>query len=194
MMVRVIQNRPFSEKFKGFVWSPEFGATIITVLVLVALPVTFLVLSKPQDVRQQAETVNPTAEMTISPSSGSYVQGEQFSVNLMINGGGQNFNQAKADVSVSTNLSIQSLYLTPPESNGCNFTFVDVTSSPTYQNPSFNGVLTAGSSSTCTLYTMVLKANGPGTAFINVVNAQVKLFSNGDEIFKSSQNGIYTIR
>ena len=193
-MVRVIQNRPFSEKFKGFVWSPEFGATIITVMVLVALPVTFLVLSRPQDVRQQAESVNPTAEIVISPSSGSFVTNQQFSVNLTLSGGGQSFNQAKADVSVSDNLSVQSLYHTSTENGGCNFTFVDVSSSPTYLNPSFNGILTSGSSTTCTLYTMVLKANEPGTASINVVNASVKSFTNGDEIFKSSQNGAYTIR
>lgn len=193
-MVRVIQNRPFSEKFKGFVWSPEFGATIITVMVLVALPVTFFVLSKPQDVRQQAETVNPTAEIVISPQSGSFVQGQQFSVNLAVNGGSQNFNSAKADVSVSNNLSIQSLYLIPVESGGCNLTFVDANSSPTYQNPSFNGILTSGSSASCTLYTLVLKTNTSGTASVSITNASVKSFPNGDEIFKSSQNGTYFIK
>ncbi len=171
-MVRVISKKSGASRFSGFVWSPEFGATIISILVLIAIPVTVLLTSKQQDIRQRASNVNKTAVISISPSTGTFKINQEFSVNLEVNGGSQALDSVKANVAVSPNLKIISLSVTPSSSNGCSFTFPNEQNAPSINNPSFEGILPTTPTTSCTLYTMTLLPTTTGEASITISNAE----------------------
>ncbi len=180
-MVRVISKKSGASRFSGFVWSPEFGATIISVLVLIAIPVTVLLTSKQQDVRQRASSVNKTAVISVSPSTGSFKTNEEFSVNVEVNGGTQALDSVKANIAVSPNLKIVSLSVTPASSGGCSFTFPNEQNAPSINNPSFEGILPTSPISRCTLYTMTLMPNTVGEASITVSKAEATSPNSGSE-------------
>lgn len=190
--MRIIKEKSIAQKIKSFISLPEFRSTIITLFLAIILPVTVLLVLQQQDIRQRAAS-NKTATISIAPSSGTFPIGQQFSVNLVINGGGQTFNAAQANVSISGNLSLLALTLTPPESGGCNFTFVNQNKTPTATNPSFAGGVLNSFSSQCTLYTMTLTGTTTGPATININQASVKGYENHGEILLSVQNGSYNI-
>ena len=120
--------------------------------------------------------------------------GQQFVVNLVIDGGGQAFNAAQASVSIPSNLTIQNLTITPPASGGCNFTFVTTKFTPTITDPSFAGAVLNGSvQQSCILYSMVLQGNVAGIGTITISRGSVKAYANSGEIILSTQNGVYTI-
>lgn len=190
--MRIIREKSLFEKFKDFVTSGHFGSLVITLFLALVLPVTVLLVMQQQDIRQRAAS-NKTATISIFPSTGTIPIGQQFTVSLIIDGGGQTFNAAQANVSVSGNLSIQSLNITPPESGGCNFTFVRVNKTPTASNPSFAGGILNGFSSQCVLYTMELQGTTTGPASITLTQASVKGYEASGEILLSVQNGSYSI-
>lgn len=193
-MVRVISKKSGSSKFNGFVWSPEFGATIISVLVLIAIPVTVLLTSKQQDIRQHASSVNKTAVVSVSPSSGSYKVNEEFSVNVEVDGGSQSLDSVKANVAVSPNLKITSLSVIPATSGGCSFTFPNEQNAPSTSNPSFEGILPTSPITRCTLYTMTILPNTAGEASITISNAQATSpnFAN-ENVIQSVTGATFTI-
>ncbi len=166
---------------------------IATIVMIVALPVVLTLVSKQQDIRQRAAPLSKTATISVNPASGAFTVGQQFNVDMVIDGGGQTFNAAQADVSISSNLSVQSLSITPAASGGCNFTFVKASKTPTSANPSFAGAILNGSSSHCVLYTIVLQTTATGTATINLTKGSVKAYENSAEIFLSSQSGSYSV-
>lgn len=126
-----------------------------------------------------------TTVMTLSPTNGTYPVNVPFSVSIVINGNGDRFNAAQATVTLSSNLSIQSLFL-----EDCNFAFINT---PTILNPSFVGVLLGTSSTHCTLYTMSLYPSSAGSATITLSNAKVKQYGNGSDVLIGLQNGNFTI-
>lgn len=134
-----------------------------------------------------------TATITAIPSTGSYAVGQQFVVNVGIDGGGQPFNAAQAKLTVSSNLTIQSLSVVSPSSGGCNFTFINNQQTPTLSSPSFAGAILNGSSSSCVVYSMVVQANAAGIGTITITNGSVKSYVNSSEILASVQSGTYTI-
>lgn len=181
-------------KYKNFNNPIKFGSSIITLILILALPITILMVRQQQDVRQQAAPpATKTATININPSTLTVPVGGQFTVSLVIDGGGQEFNASQAKVTVSNNMSINSLTITPSGSGGCNFTFANANKTPKVSNPSFAGAILKGLSANCTLYTMVLQTVSSGTATIDISKASVKLQSNSGEIFLSAQNGIYNI-
>lgn len=193
-MVKVLSPLSRVEKIKSFVWSPEFGTVIITMLLLFAIPATIFMFSKPQDIRQRASSLSRTATINMVPSIAVYKLNEIFSVNLVIDGGGQAFDSAQAIVKVTNNLEVLSLNMMSPNTGGCNFTFSNSDATPTLQNLSFNGMLPNNYSSKCTLYTLTLKGINTGVGKVDISNASVKSFSPADEeILLSTQTGYYTI-
>lgn len=128
-----------------------------------------------------------TGTISVNPASGSYVSNQNFSVTVAINGGGAAFDAAEATVTLSSNLSIQSI--SAPASNPCNLSYVV---SPSTSNPSFAGALLASQSTGCNLYTMNLRPIG-GTGTITITNGSIKSAVTSAEIFGSAQNGTYTI-
>src|SRR6185437_5936683 len=80
-----------------------------------------------------------TASINLTPSSTSMMVGIPTSIVLSVNGGGTPINAAQATVTVSANLTIQSLTV-DTTSSGCSFQYIPTTG-PTVVNPSFVGAL-----------------------------------------------------
>lgn len=193
-MVREIHDRKLSQRFGSFIKSPLFIPVILLLVVVVSLPVIYLVTSKPVNTKQSAATIGPSATINIAPPTGSVAPNTQFSVDVVLDGGGQAFNAAQATVNISSNLTLQAVTITPVDSGGCNFTFANQSSTPSVSNPSFAGAILNGSSTHCTLYTLKLLVNGSsGNGSVSITNGQVKSSVDHSEIFLSSQNGSYTI-
>ena len=130
-------------------------------------------------------SVGQTATITTNPSAQSVPVGTPFQVAIMVNGNGTAFNAAQATVTVSSNLTVNSL------TNGnCNYVY---TQTPTAQNPSFAGAILSTSSSACTVYTLTLTPNAAGTGTINFSGASVKAYSDSSEILSGITNGSYTL-
>ena len=171
------------------------GSVLITLFLVLALPVIVVLTRQQQDIRQRAAPPgNRTATINAVPSAGTFFVDQQFSVSIVIDGGGQLFNAAQANVSISTNLVVDSLTIVPQASGGCNFTFANQNKTPKVTSLNFAGAILGGSSSNCTLYTVVLHATTTGTATFTIAQANVKAYSNSSEIFLSSLNGSYTIQ
>ena len=178
---------------KGFVWSPELGATIITVLVLVAIPTTIFLTQNRQDTRQQASGNTQNATISVDPQSGFYSVGQKFAASIIIQGGSQKFSAARATVGTTPELSIESLSITPKHAGGCDFSFTQPTLTPNETNPSFYGILNSEGVESCTVYTLTLRAvkQGQGTIFIN--NAEVLSSLNASNILQNTNSATYTI-
>lgn len=178
---------------KGFVWSPEFGATIISVLVLIAIPTTLYLTHKSQDTRQQASGNVSSAIISIDPQSGVYSVGQKFAANVLIHGGVEDFSGAKASIGITSNLTVDSLTLTTSSANGCNFIFTNPMQKPSIKSLSFYGILTDTNVRSCTLYTIILTATSPGNASIYINDADVLSGKNGQSIFKEAKNANFII-
>lgn len=123
--------------------------------------------------------------ITVSPHTGNYTTDQIFSVDVGIDGGGTPFNAAKATVSISSGLGIQDVTI-----GDCDFAFVKT---PTQADPSFAGVILGGSSNSCTVYTLTLKAVSSGTAGITLFDTAVTSYKGAVKIPLSTQYGKYTI-
>jgi hypothetical protein len=143
--------------------NPGIILSLLTLLSLIYLP------------RPTAAAGNAT--ITVSPTTGNYAVGDTFSVNVVIDGSQESFNAAKASVTVSSNLAVQSLTL-----GNCKFSFVET---PGVANPSFTGVILGGSAKKCTVYTLTLKAVSTGTSSISLKNGSIKASKNSNEIFST---------
>ncbi len=124
-------------------------------------------------------------KLSLSPNSGTYAVGQTFTITATIDGGGYPFNAAKASVLVSPALSVQDITL-----GNCGFAFVRT---PVQQDPSFVGVILGGSSKSCTLYTLTVKAVAQGDGTITFVNSSVKAYKSAVDILTSLQNATFTI-
>lgn len=191
-MVKVVRRQAPWEKLKRAMRSPFLPVAIILLFAAAAIPSVYYYNSLNHDLRSRAAGT-PTATIIATPSNGTFAVGQQFNVNVVINGNGQAFNAAEADVSVSSNLTVNSLALVSPSSGGCNFTFAGTSSTPTAQNPSFAGAILNGSSELCTLYTLTLTANALGSGSITFNNSSVKAYADSDDILASVGNGSYTV-
>jgi len=120
-----------------------------------------------------------TATINASPASVTLTIGSPTTVNVTVNGGGQAFNAAQATVTVSANLSVTGLSITPAASGGCNFSY---TQTPTTTNPSFAGAILASSSTLCTVYALTLNPTSAGTGTISFTNGSVKAYATNGEI------------
>lgn len=192
-MVEIIKDENLLKRTKKFIKSIGAFSFFASLFLLLSLPVIIYTALNPVDIRQRAATLNKTATINVSPSSGSFAIGQQFTVSVVIDGGGQVFNAAQANIALSSNLSIQAFVLTPATSGGCNFTFANNKKTPTALDPSFAGAILNGSSSRCTVYSLVLSATAPGTGTITLTKAEVKAYGEHGEILLSVQNGSYTI-
>ncbi len=124
------------------------------------------------------------ASISVVPQSGSYSNGQVFTASIKIDGGGVPFNASKANVSVSQNLSVQSLTL-----GDCGFAFVET---PSTSSLSYAGVILGDSSSSCTVYTMSLKVNGSGNGFVFISEGSIKAYKGAQEILEKVNNSSYT--
>lgn len=192
-MVREIKNKGTIGKLRDLTSSRFFIPVAIIVIVLITIPVIRILSSGILDFRQRAAPGTPTATMNITPSNGSYTVGQLFTISLVIDGGGQDFNAAQADIAISSNLEVQSLTLTPNEVGGCGFAFVNQVKTPTITDPSFAGAILQTSKANCTLFTMTLLAKSVGTGSIALSKVSVKSFSGHRDILLSSQNGNYIL-
>lgn len=129
--------------------------------------------------------ISQTASMKLEPSSGDHLVGQTFQVALKIDGGGTLFNAAQVSMSTTPNLKIENLTF-----GDCGFALVE---SPTNTNPSFAGVILGGSSTSCTVYTLTVKALSVGDGKITLSNAKVKSYGNATEILSTITSGEYEI-
>lgn len=192
-MVREVKDRNLFEKIKITSRNPFFIPIIFLLFLVMTIPVITLITSRPTQVEQQAETVDSTATMTVNPPAGNFIKDQDFTVSLIINGGGQTFNAAKADIEVSPNLTVKSLTITPPASGGCNFTFVNTNKTPKVSDLSFAGAILNASSTGCTLFTVTLAGNAEGVGSIILSRPSVKSYETNREILSTYQNGSYLI-
>lgn len=134
-----------------------------------------------------------TAIMLASPYTGTYQLNQPFTVDIIADGGGQSFNAARATVTISSNLTVQSISFPPATSGGCGFIFPNTNATPTITNPSFAGAILNGSSARCIVYTLTVVANTTGIGTITFTQESVKAYANSGEIFSSAQNGSYNL-
>jgi hypothetical protein len=132
----------------------------------------------------------PPSPVTIGilPSSSNEFVGSPFSVDVVVDGAGQEFNAAEATVGVSSNLTINSISI--PSTIPCNFVY---TQTPTVSDPSFAGAILGGSSTICKVYTLQIIPNSAGTGIITFTNASVKAYSDNSDILSSVIDGSYTL-
>lgn len=124
-----------------------------------------------------------SATISVSPHTGTY--GTPFTVDVVVDGGGQAFNAAQATVAISSNLTPTNLVL-----GDCNFSFV---STPSIANPSFAGIILGNSSKRCTVYTVTLTPVAKGDGSVSLSKASVKRYGDAVNILSSLQNGAYTL-
>jgi hypothetical protein len=121
--------------------------------------------------------------MQINPSSGSY--DSQFTVNLVIDGQGDVFNAAKADVIMPLELKIKDLVL-----GDCGFSFL---STPSIINPSFEGVILGSSSENCTVYSMEVVPVADGEAAIVLENTAVQRYGDAADVLSGATGVSYNL-
>lgn len=192
-MVRVIQKKSGADRFTGFIWSPEFGATIISVLLLFAIPVTILLNSKQQDLQQHASGISRTAIFSVDPSTGTFRVGHDFTANLIIDGGSQTVDSARAHVSVSSNLTVMSTVITPVSQGGCGFTFADDADKPSVLDLSFKALLPTNTTYHCTLYSITLRPTAAGMARISLSDGEATTSTGTGDILERMEDASYTV-
>lgn len=121
--------------------------------------------------------------ISVDPSSGSITQ--PFIVKVIIDGHGDKFNAAQANVALSSNLKIQDLIL-----GDCNFSFLHT---PSAEDPSFAGIIIQNYSTKCTVYSMTLIPTAKGNGTITFSKEQIKRYGDAKEIFSQATNGSYTL-
>lgn len=122
--------------------------------------------------------------ISVLPAQGSFQNGETFSAQIRIDGGGENFNAAKAKISASPSLLVEGLTL-----GDCNFAFVDT---PSVNSLSFTGVVLGDSRPSCLLYTVNLRVNGSTNGYILITDAAIKAYEGAVELFSKANNSSYT--
>lgn len=135
----------------------------------------------------QFNKVNAAGSATIyvSPSAGNYNVGQIITADVIIDGAGEIFNAAKADVNVSTNLAVKDLTL-----GNCDFAFIKT---PATSALSFVGVILGGSSSKCTVYRLTLQVIKTGQGYVTLANGSVKSYKKALEILSTSKNSTFTL-
>ncbi len=121
--------------------------------------------------------------MGFSPRTGSY--NKSFTTDLVIDGHGDEFNAAKATVTVSPNFAIQELTL-----GDCKFSF---TTTPSILTPSFEGIILGGSSKKCTVYTLTLVPVAKGNATITLSQTTVRRFGDAANVLSTTQNANFSL-
>lgn len=124
-----------------------------------------------------------SGSISVIPASGTYDKGQTFTVAIKIDGGGTKFNAAKSNVAVSQNLTVDSVTL-----GNCDFALVNT---PTVGSLSFAGVILGGSTDSCTIYTMNLKATSGGTGFVFLSDGSIKSYKGATEILQNLNNSSY---
>ncbi|MDO8269667.1 MAG: hypothetical protein Q7T54_03290 [Candidatus Levybacteria bacterium] len=191
-MVRAIKKETLPKKIRRIISSRFFIPIAFLTFVVITVPIIQYLATGTLDIRQRAAAPKPTATLNISPFSGEFSVGQTLSATVVIDGGGQAFNAAQAEISISSNLQVMSLIVIPPEQGGCNFTF-SKRKVPTVSNPSFAGSIASGFSQNCSLFTMTLQVNAIGDGMINLSRAAVKAYKGNWDILYSTQNGNYTL-
>lgn len=130
----------------------------------------------------------PAVKINASPTNGSKTIGSPFSVNVTVNSTDAAFNAARATVTVSSNLTVNSI--SAPSSNSCD---IHYTTNPTTSNPSFAGGIFGTSKTDCTVYTMVVTPNATGAGTITFTNGSVKSYSDNSEILTGVTNASFTL-
>ncbi len=181
----------FASLWNWFVSLDKFYRLSIVSMLLILIATPIITAQNFNFTFLEHAATNKTAIISVAPYSGTYPVGQTFTVNLIVDGGGQTFNAAKADISLSSNLAIQTLTVTPQASGGCNFTFVNNQHTPTAASPSFAGAILNGSSPSCIVYSLTVLVKASGVASITINNGSVKSYSNSNEILNSVQSGTY---
>ncbi len=136
-----------------------------------------LILFSARQVNAASATIIP------SPNIGNF--DKTFTINLVIDGKGDKFNAAQANVSISPYLTVKDLTL-----GDCNFSFLKT---PNIQNPSFAGVIISTYSTKCTVYTLTLVPNAKGKASIILSKASIKHYGDAQEMLSSAYDGTYSL-
>ena len=143
-----------------------FAAFGILLFLTLALTIPNYILRHQQTMRGQAQQApslpppppppgitNPPSPVTLGavPASANAVVGDPFSIDVVIDGGGQQFNAAEATVTVSANLSVTGV--STPATNPCNFVYTDT---PATTDPSFAGAKGSNAGGSTALFGFVL--------------------------------------
>jgi len=188
------KNSNIFQKFWNWFSNLDKFTKLAFVTLLIISIVTPTIVTNRFDIRQRAApTINKTATITISPSTGSFPIQVPFNVDIVVDGGGQIFNAAKINISVSSNLVIQNLVITPANGGGCNFVWANQNFTPTKADPSFAGAILNNYSQHCTVYTLTLLPTALGPASVSITNGSVKAYQDSSEILSNTVNGNYTI-
>lgn len=129
------------------------------------------------------QTFAAATTMGFTPQSGSF--GKPFTAKLVIDGHGEKFNAAGATIALPSQLKIQDIEL-----GDCHFSFL---TTPTIQNPSFEGVILSSYSQKCTAYSLTLVPVKKGKADITISKASIKRYGDAAEILSKKYNASYII-
>ena len=123
-----------------------------------------------------------------SPSDTTQVVGTPYNVNINVTDTGAPFNAAKANITVSSNLTINGIHT--PTSNACNLQY---TVEPTKDDPSFAGAVFGSSKTDCTVYTMTVTPNAQGTGTITFNNIDFKSYADNSTISSGKIDSSFTL-
>ena len=132
------------------------------------------------------------ADINLSPDSGTFEQGKQFSVQVVVDPGTNSVNAADGEVSFNKDvLSISSI-----SKDSSSFTLW--TSEPTFSNGdgtvSFSGGTPSAFSKQGTIITIKFKAKTVGTALVSITKGSVLAADGkGTDVFKKGGQATYTI-
>lgn len=122
----------------------------------------------------------------VSPSTGSFVVGQEYLLDIVVDGGGRGFTTAESTVAVSSNLHLEDIIF-----GNCNFSFINT---PNTTNPSFTGALLGSQSQHCTAYTLKVKVAASGTGTVTLSKAGLRAYGDGADLLSFLQNGSYSLR
>jgi hypothetical protein len=124
-----------------------------------------------------------SSTIEVIPNSGVYEN--QFNLDIIIDGHGDIFNAAKADLIISPQLKVKDLIL-----GDCGFSFL---STPNIINPSFEGVALGESLEKCTVYSLVVVPFESGDSSVLLDDASVYRYGDAEDVLFTVKNGFFSV-
>lgn len=165
-------------KIRSTVW-----LLIVAFVLLISLVLSY---SLKGTVKKSADSTGPIPAITATLSGTSHAEGDDFDVDMVISGGGQEYTGFSATVGL-TNLTVTSItVISDPEdiNTSASGTFASWTpgGTPTASRLSFSGAVKNTRTEDLPIYKVKVKGTAAGTASINITNGAVNQVVGGVDI------------
>lgn len=123
------------------------------------------------------------ATMSVFPKTGIF--NDEFKADIVIDGNGDKFNAAEADVVLSDGLAVKEIIL-----GDCNFSFLKT---PIVQAPSFSGIILSSYSTKCTAISLILVPTTRMDATVTLSNASVRRYGDAVDMLSAKSGASYSL-